>query len=74
MTIFFEKSIKADQSDWRQDQRRDTSRANREIGPTEYQTLSANFLSGWRRAGWGKNHPIWAITRADYCNSDRQPN
>ena len=65
MTIFNEKCINAIQSDWRLDQRRDPDAVRQEIGPTNTQTLPANFWSDRQPSGWGKNSPIWAITRAD---------
>ena len=65
MAIFNEKCINAIQSDWRLDQRRDPDASRQEIGPTNNQTLSVNFWSDRQPPGWGKNSPIWAITRAD---------
>ena len=65
MTIFNEKCINAIQSDWRLVQRRDRDASRQEIGPTNTQTLSAHFWSDRQPSGWGKNSPIWAITRAD---------
>ena len=65
MTKFNEKCINAIQSAWRLDQRRDPDAVRQEIGPTNTQTLPANVWSDRQLPGWGKNSPIWAITRAD---------